>query len=490
MQTNKQLQKLAVEQKLRVCLTTVQHNLEKHGRHRHQRASLLQRRLLQRYQDHDRGKPEEIAEFEAVLLVLRQDYTADAEEPDDCEDREWADVWWSRIQQALQHEGSTSTGFAHAPSTAIDLDTPETADGAPKDNESAHNLELYETAKEEEERELLAMVEEFERQQEARKHRAVEQQQFEEEMRPQTKQRRLQVDVSVASGGSTSTARFHTNVPNSSSTATIAFQLKVVDNESHAAQETNTSHLMQRREQSSAAPDAHDDCLSRLRTLLSGIHPDLRGRVVARLRRLMLCEKNALLQGLQIVDFLRSEHLGNDTQHRHEEVVDRMAQFIMTNLDITDGISMQNASEVDIVDLMKRLLTTMTGEGDSQSSSSPIRGGPSASSTMPPLPVAVGTGEDIAGVVDDLTMATNNFIHNLPADEQLESRRAMVLNLVDYTQNKAARTIAALLLLNYYLPQPNRMVERGTTNRNGCCAFAASFGTNGCRDPQLHGIRG
>ena len=461
-------QRIAAEQRLRVTLTNVQHNLEKIGKHKSQKAHLLQRRLHERYDNGLLKKPDAITEFEAVLLVVGQDYDPESAETHTCEDTEWVDTWWSRTVDTLRPVEEMTKPMP-TPSTTIDLDTQETETGGPRDDESAHNLMLYEQAKEEEERELLALVEDFEKAEAARKQQDLDRRQLAEEMnRPQPKHRRLQVNVSVAAAGTSSTARFHTSVPDNNDAVTISFKLKVVNDTAAQPEEPDVTNLMQYGDSTSSGAGARtaSDCLRRLRTLLSGINPDIRGRVIAKLRKLMLKElQHALLQGIQIVEILNSEQLGNDTQDHYSEVVNRMAQFIVSNLDLTEETELTEATEEGVIPLMQRMLATMSTTASS--SSTPRRRPTSGPSTLPTMPTVCGTGDDIMSVVDNLTIATNNLFLSLPPEDQMESRRAMVLNLIDFAQNQASTTMAALLLLNYYLPQPNQLEEKGSCNRHG-----------------------
>ena len=89
---------------------------------------------------------------------------------------------------------------------------------------------------------------------------------------------------------------------------------------------------------------------------------------------------------------------------------------------------------------------------------------------MPAAPPVEGTGTEIRGVVEDLTIAINRMIMDLSPENQMEPRSAMVLNLIDYIQTSSALTPSALLLLSYYLLQPNQVCEVGSCSRFGTVA--------------------
>ena len=67
----------------------------------------------------------------------------------------------------------------------------------------------------------------------------------------------------------------------------------------------------------------------------------------------------------------------------------------------------------------------------------------------------------------NLRQVLDNMLMEVPPEDMLEARRCMVFDLVDYVQVNAACTLSALHLLSSYLPQPNQVVQSGSTQRFG-----------------------
>ena len=199
-----------------------------------------------------------------------------------------------------------------------------------------------------------------------------------------------------------------------------------------------------------------------------GIHPGIRGQVVAKLRRLMLRELHqALVQGMRLISILNTHHMGNDTiQDCDDDVINHMAQFILNNLDITDNENATEVSREEVNRLLHELQREMTG-GSSASSRDNTTSHAMPRCSLPKSLQIQGQGDEILSLADDLTQTINNMIMTLPAEDQLEARRCMVIELIDFVQIRSAQTLTTLLLLAYYLPQPNQLQDQSNTRRFG-----------------------
>ena len=114
--------------KVRVVLGSLQRGLDKERSHRVQKVKGLQRRLLER---HGPGGnvPTEIAELQAVLVVLEEDEYGDGGQTETEADREYVCSWWEQLRRHLPDlevrqralEGTGGATFSTV--TFVDLET-------------------------------------------------------------------------------------------------------------------------------------------------------------------------------------------------------------------------------------------------------------------------------------------------------------------------------------------------------------------------------
>ena len=214
-------------------------------------------------------------------------------------------------------------------------------------------------------------------------------------------------------------------------------------------EEAEESQLMQR-----GRAQGGDDPRTRLTTLLSGVHPNVRSQVVRHLRQKLMQQLNqCLFQGIQILALLQTDLLGNETGNTSDpaQVLCSMADFVFERLDFTQGFGDAESSQ-SLGDMVKHLHETLCKEKADPALVA------SSSQALPgvELPSLEGTGEDILCVAEDLATALDNMLSGVEANDWLESRREVVLELMQFVQTSAPRTLTPLLLLNRYLPQPNR----------------------------------
>ena len=250
----------------------VQRGLEGDRRHRAQRAAKMQQMLQQRYEGIAvLNIPAEVAEVQAVLVVMADEELPDRHKAFDCHDEEWIRPWWEQLVCALEPldkvmgnaVGSSASGARRR--VPIDLDTPPYG---PLSEEEQQQRE-YEAAKIEEEKEILAMVEAFEREEEARLHREREQREFQDELqRPTKSQRRLQLNITVNAEGSSTSSRTHLPMEMTDPRpTTITLTMNVVEHALPAPDtelEEDTTVLMQTNRQGSGT------CQQRLQHFCTG----------------------------------------------------------------------------------------------------------------------------------------------------------------------------------------------------------------------------
>ena len=155
------------------------------------------------------------------------------------------------------------------------------------------------------------MVEDFERLKAARLHREEEQRVFQQAMnepqQPPTKIRRMQVDVAVGLTGSTSMIKPQVPAMNATPAATITLALRLVESENGVVGDEATA-LMQTK---AGKVVSGQQC--KLQQLLQGVHPQLRGKIVVRVRELLgVRPRQLLMQGIQMVGTLHSGLLGDE----------------------------------------------------------------------------------------------------------------------------------------------------------------------------------
>ena len=472
--------RLAVQQKARILLSSVQSSLDQLP----QRKSLRARKLHELLKNYflnvpEHRIPEEVTEFQAVLTVYENEFEDTMASCTEEVDAIWTQTWWKRVlavvqqlQEGMYHtEATSSTSARVEPNTTTE---PEEVLQTQHDSEGEHNLRLHEEAEREEAEHMIALFDEYQREQQAKQFREQEQREFQEAMQqPPPKARRLQIDVEVKAGDATTRARLHAPLLPAGQSATIALTFKqIVEpdiNASHTipAAEGDETHLMQQRPipQEPSTEHPAQEGLRRLRELLRGIHPGIRGGVLAKLRQLIMQElRRTLSQGMNLIEVLNSEQLGNstDTSADCDVTIASMAQFLLEHLHLPDLMAETEVTNSELSNLLQGLQNSLLEpEGDSAAS------GASSSTTLPVGPPVLGTGEDIRSMVEDLRTALNSMLMRVEPEDHLEARRCLVLELIDYVQVNAACTLTTLLLLVQYLPQPNQVVQSGSTQRFG-----------------------
>ena len=139
----------------------------------------------------------------------------------------------------------------------------------------------------------------------------------------------------------------------------------------------------------------------------------------------------------------------------------------MDNMNFLEGLDDTDPTDGDISALLDRL----QGSFRPQHPPEPRHEHTASRSSWEALPTVTGTGDHIRSVVENLTTAINNMIQTVTPEEFLDARRETVVHLTGYVQESAARTVAALLLLNYYLPQPDQRLRTDSVHRFGVQAI-------------------
>ena len=168
--------------------------------------------------------------------------------------------------------------------------------------------------------------------------------------RPKKERKQMQVGVTVESAGSSSMAALHVPVSANSSHAKISLNIGVVTRDM-PDDEDDQLNLTQRLP--TIIPGRH----GQLRRLLQGVHPQIRARVIARLRALLVERlRRSLLQGTQLVDILYSDILGDPLEPCEEDqdndTIEHMAEFIFNNLNLAeeqDDVAEDNAELLRLV---------------------------------------------------------------------------------------------------------------------------------------------
>ena len=465
---------LVSQQKARILFATVQSSLDRLPDHKGQRARLLRHKLNQHFRDvpHHRT-PEEIAEFNAVLLVYENEYDTPLDQCLQSADEEWVQMWWKRVvevvnslQQAMGTMGAaTSSTAPTAPPCPDERDEElEVLGNTQRDSEDDHNLKLYEEDREEEEKYMMELAAECEREQEANAFREKELREFQEEMeRPPPKTRRLQIDVLVEAAGERAKSKLNAPLVQLGESAKISLTFRQMPDDTTGENE-DTSLMQKRPRPMTDSAATGSEGIRRLRELLAEINPGIRGKVIQRLRGLILRElKNTLYQGIQLIEILNTEALGDSTPCDDEAnvTVTSMAQFLLQHLRLPDLLEEIDVADEDFVTLLSGLQEHLRTGCSTPSASASATTGAALLCQRPIL----GTGDEIIEMVAKLRRVLDNKLLEVPPEDMLEARRCMVLDLVDYVQTNAACTLLALHLLSNYLPQPNQVVQSGSTQR-------------------------
>ena len=202
--------------RVRRLAQSLQRALEQSGDRQSRRARTLHQRVTARYFGicHEEVH-NEVHELDAVLIVYDDNREGSEQSHLEAEDRGWVEEWWRRLTAALfpldklrglrpneKVDGSTQ-GHEADP---IDLDTPTWPEEA-LDDRDLHDLRLQEEDARAEEEGLLRLVEEYEEQQKASAAKREDDKAMEAALNaPRIKQPRLQIDVQVTSGSSSSSS--------------------------------------------------------------------------------------------------------------------------------------------------------------------------------------------------------------------------------------------------------------------------------------------
>ena len=284
---------------LRRLAQDLQHALELSGPHQVPRARELRRSLATRYFGlKDDALHSEVHELEAMLIAyddvdnLGSCNAIATVEPANA----WVETWWKRLVEHLARMDRDKglhvneidrcvqqTGSAEP----VDLDTPTWPEPEGPDERDLHDLRLQEENRTAEEERILQMVAAYEEEQKAAAAQREDDRILQSAVdAPRTKQPRLQMDIQVTSGSSSS-ASTRINVPLSenNSTAVISIQPKKVNatmaNETII--DTDVNNLMQRRTTSpstSAPGHIDEDTLHNIRVLLNMMNDHSRGHLL------------------------------------------------------------------------------------------------------------------------------------------------------------------------------------------------------------------
>ena len=455
-------QGLALESRLRITMGMVKDALDKETQFRQHRAAGLRQMVTKEMAASDPQQLAELAELEAVLVVYSEEGEQESMQGSANEVAEWIRLWTERLRAAIRPPSSSST---RCDPTPIDLDTP-TELGGPRDNESQHNMELYEQECAKEEADILRLVEEFEREEAAKLHRAKEQREFQEELdRPRTTDKRMRVNITMGSNGASTSTSMHLPFLAEGMQATITMRFSVTE-QRMATQHSHEPDEVDLMQSGMSSKPSH---VEQIRRLLQGIHPHIRARVVQKLRLMLVRRlRHGLLQGTRLVQLLHSGVLGDEGEGEPSDVetetVDNMASFLFQNLDFLNPD--QEETEVEGEDLEGLVQELQQGLASATGSTTGSAG--SMNVTIAAIPPVHGRDHEILQVVEGLLETLNALLNKAEIiEDYLEVRRAVVVQMVEYLQSSAARTLAALAMVHHLLPQPNCPPHKRHT-QTGC----------------------
>ena len=270
----------------------------------------------------------------------------------------------------------------------IDLDTPTWPEEA-LDDRDLHDLRLQEEDARAEEEGLLRMVEEYEEQQKASAAKREDDKAMEAALNaPRIKQPRLQIDVQVTSGSSSSSStRVHIPLNDANNTAVIAIKLRKVDAivANDTVLDTDDANLMQQGSTTSTTSSLgliDQDTLHNIRILLNMMNDRSRGQLLRQVRheihrRLV----NHVLRAQHLQGIINGGLFGDAATSSSMSfcpTTDTIVNLIMDNIDTNEDM-VANAT-VDGAEMVAQLLEIMNS-GDSSC-------GAEAGSARPCLPLA------------------------------------------------------------------------------------------------------
>ena len=121
---------------------------------------------------------------------------------------------------------------------------------------------------------------------------------------PKIKKQRLQMDITVTAGTSSSTSRVHLPPPPPQQGYMVSMRMQMVEADLKQ-DEGDGTNLMQRPLASTTRTSATARLTTRLRALLSAVHPEVRPRIIRKIRALLLSRLRVLLlRARMILDLL------------------------------------------------------------------------------------------------------------------------------------------------------------------------------------------